>query len=419
MSRIDKLRKKKNDVIKNAREDMKELNSLVDEFNRVADVAKNSHYIISNIDAEFEQVTGLDKKDITFLFFAVALQCARWCLQPKIDIDFQKISRENRHDANKDGAKEVKERRKLSKEAAEDEIKSRKYPSCSKIWLLPVPYDAMKGTEHVWIPGVKDLGVQLTGANHHSATVGHDPVLGYIFGPINILTRTITFKNPGFQTCEVHLNRATYENQANRSGQYVSANISLVDLIERCYETCGEDPKRIKAAVGRHILHLESDKFCRDGLPIPFVSAETAQKLVDSDWNSYELERLIKFAANDLAVVGVQAFISMIINIIIETLHTFTYDPNCGISKELYEVKTRKILSYSNVIATGSNLIASAIFTSVGATTGNVEMVKKSVEGIDFGGLLVTIYRLVNDGSFIEQVKEEFLANKFYDIVMG
>jgi len=49
--------------------------------------------------------------------------------------------------------------------------------------------------------------------------------------------------------------------------------------------------------------------------------------------------------------------------------------------QSLYEVRTRKILTYSNVLATGSNVIYVALF--------------KDLTRLDVGGMLVTLYRLI------------------------
>lgn len=48
--------------------------------------------------------------------------------------------------------------------------------------LKGVPYDTTKST-------VSGLFI---GANHRFATLGHDPILGLIFGTANIMTNTIT-----------------------------------------------------------------------------------------------------------------------------------------------------------------------------------------------------------------------------------
>ena len=64
--------------------------------------------------------------------------------------------------------------------------------------MKPVPYDAMHakpGTIPININNINGYGKELTGMNHHVATLGHDPVLGLLFGTMNIMTRTITYIN--------------------------------------------------------------------------------------------------------------------------------------------------------------------------------------------------------------------------------
>lgn len=92
-------------------------------------------------------------------------------------------------------------------------------------------------------------------------------------------------------------------------------------------------------------------------------------------------------------------------------LHDICYDGSMS-SRKLYSVKTRKILMYSNMIATVSNVIITALSAYVGA--GDI-----AARNFDMGGFMVTVYRIVNDRNFIKEIKQEFLANEFYSIVMG
>ena len=88
-------------------------------------------------------------------------------------------------------------------------------------------------------------------------------------------------------------------------------------------------------------------------------------------------------------------------------------------NKNLYSVKTRKILSYSNLIASASNVIAVAIAAAVGVSSGNPEVVKKALNYLDIGGIMVTVYRVISDRNFICEVKKEFLEQQWYSIVLG
>ena len=63
--------------------------------------------------------------------------------------------------------------------------------------------------------------------------------------------------------------------------------------------------------------------------------------------------------------------------------------------RELYEIRTRKILMYSNIIASSSYVIAICI--------------TKNPTKLDVGGLIVTLSRMFTDIRFISRVKQEFI----------
>ena len=62
------------------------------------------------------------------------------------------------------------------------------------------------------------------------------------------------------------------------------------------------------------------------------------------------------------------------------------------------------ILSYSNLIASLSNIIAVAIAAGIGVASDNAVRVKKSLDYLDLGGIMVTIYRIVQDHQFIKKI---------------
>ena len=65
---------------------------------------------------------------------------------------------------------------------------------------------------------------------------------------------------------------------------------------------------------------------------------------------------------------------------------------------KLYEVRTRKILLLSNLLASSSNLVYVAL--------------THDSKKLDVGGILVTITRLFSDIRFITKIKQEFIENK-------
>ena len=93
------------------------------------------------------------------------------------------------------------------------------------------------------------------------------------------------------------------------------------------------------------------------------------------------------------------------INQLIATIHKLLYNEDRDGSNSMYEIRTRKILSYSNALATGSNTIVVA-FT-------------RDLTKLDVGGMLVTLYRIISDYKFIHEIKRDFLKNEFYNIVVG
>ena len=141
----------------------------------------------------------------------------------------------------------------------------------------------------------------------------------------------------------------------------------------------------------------QSDVNSKMSFPLPLVSSlvspEFALKI-----GEYGLD-----VAN-VNAVGKQASYSVLINTMIAMMHRLFYDESIELSEKYYEVRTRKILSYSNAMASSSNLIYVAL--------------SKDVSKLDVGGLAVTLYRLVSDGRFISQLKREFLEKEFYNAVL-
>jgi hypothetical protein len=117
-----------------------------------------------------------------------------------------------------------------------------------------------------------------------------------------------------------------------------------------------------------------------------------------------------------------------LINTIIAILHRLMYEYNDPGNLSYYEIRTRKIISYSNLIATTSNVLIVGIITGIGVAKTmldvgdpmeNAKLIKKALSYGDIGGLLVTLHRLVTDSIFISEIKQEFLEKEFYKIVMG
>ena len=412
MSKYDKLKKQLDSSFEKVTQGTNKMSAVNSEMRRVADIAHNADTIIADIDSQFAQATKLNKTDIAFLFAATALQCIRWIALPSLDLDYKQTPPSERLTSQQGAQIEKQQQKSFLEEHQQDAIvaSSLGFFGWNEIIGAPVPYDAMEGSEQYSILGdFSPKGTQLYGKNHHVATLGHDPLLGWVFGTMNIMSRTVTMKDFSSYNVEMH-DRTQKEGsliffQNNR--QSITTPTSLPLVVGSCLYSFTEDNKRLFAAVARQGMHFTSDAFTKMGLPIPLLSATRAQDLLELGWNSVEAEKVIKKVGRNLAVVGAQAGLSILINFIIKSLHFLYFDGNVDNQQELdlYEVKTRKILSYSNAIASGSNILYVAL--------------SQDIQKLDVGGIMVTIYRLISDHKFITSIKKEFLEQSWYNTVMG
>lgn len=312
------------------------------------------------INAEFAERTKLTKVDCAFLVLAIALQCTRQYFTQFKSTQNEKATKKD-DEANYD--------KKTSKLEESENVNSKQggyyYAKFENICAdTSVPYDKVAGSKKF------DLG--LGGKTHRYKTIGHDPILGYIFGTMNILTNTLTAWN--FNSYHIR-NHSVYSN-ANT----LKALDSMVNRVKN-------DPAAVAAALIKQTIHIKSDMYTSNKIPLPVLS-EISPEL------SMTLSKYGINFANALTV-GKQAALSIAINMIIAMLHRLIMSKDEECNEKLYEVRTRKILLYSNIIATSSNIIYA----------GFSEDIKK----LDIGGFAVTMYRLFSDPKFMNKVKYEFL----------
>ena len=347
------------------------LSSVMDEYYRVTQLSGQAGYVLDKLDLEFQNKTHLHGWEIVLLFTCVALQCVRQYLLPNDKGRFQ-------DDKNANG--------KITKSSSDkgDEFVNQIYdkslgqiapPHWADVLFQSVPYDAISTGIHV-----RDTGI--AGTTHRYRTLGHDPVLGWVFGTANIMTSSLT-----------KYNLVTYQVKDMTIVRHYPLGVG--GMLSRAGEYSVDSPKLLVASLARQIIHFGSDFFTKQGLPVPIISTLN---------NDLAKDMLTKWNIDTYSIIrgmGLSAFINKLIFII----HQFFYNEDEDGSRELYEVRTRKILSYSNLIATGSNVIVTAV-------TRNGKL-------LDVGGLIVTILRLVSDYRFIHRVKKEFLQNGFEKVIVG
>lgn len=399
-------------------------------INKTIDICQNNQQIVNEIEYDFIEKTKLRKQDIPFLFLATALQTLRWFLLPSLDLEFHQISKENRLNANdnkksgpltghKSGQRYEKpeiykaihgDETKYNQEVAEyrNKLKGRgeyNYLSWLEILMHPVPYDAMLGSENINILSKNVLGrttfnspigKQLVGKNHHVATLGHDPILGWIFGTMNIASACITF-------CDLQTYPVIQSVQLDKWGQSIDYlnKSSVAEMVKYCVNSFREDSKRIPAAIARQAIHMQSDKYTKDGLPIPLLTPDKAQKLINEGWNSNEAERLLSKAAKNAGVVAAQFTIAELINMIIRSIYLFRL-PDDGV--RFNKVRIEKILTISSLIAEGSNVA--------------VVVATRDIARLDVGGLISLVHQIAVNRKTQLEIEMDFINREFRKLVM-
>lgn len=399
---LDELHSRRVELRKKSDRTFSSMDKIIHESYRVAEVAQNSESILKNLDAEFESQTKLTKKDITFLFFATALQCIRQYFLT----DFKD---RGGHQETEQGVwgKDKYDPHDLSARAdAGFDVRHHKYykPTLEEIILHPVPFDTTKGGNQFGdlnpFSGVGSLG-------HRVSTLGHDPILGWIFGTANIVTSTLT----GWNMQSFHVLSKT----GVGGGDFLHSKASTAKVLSYTYDALInqglEGKKKVGSALIKEGIHLASDIHSKKSLPIPIIS--TFDPKLASSLADYGLDM------SNILTVGKQATLAIAINTLVAMIHGMSYDEERDGPKRLYEVKTHKVITYSNVIASTSNVIAVAIGTAIGSSTSNQDLIRKSLQKLDIGGLLVTLYRLISDAKFIREVKEEFILGSFDRMIMG
>ena len=423
--KLEELKEKRKKLKESSDDVFDNMQTLADESNRVADVAHNSRQILDDLDAEFEKQTGLKKADFAFLFAATALQVLRIVI----------VNEKTKIEAAEKGKLEKELKRKQNEKfekykGAEQEIATEFYAPLNQIISTTgVPYDA---TTFVGV----NTNV-LKGADHRFATLAHDPIIGLVVGTSNILTNTITCvdramfgymrKNsgqeprdipiglPDIKTYHVVYNQKMGTKKARVDGynrqvpvvKYLSPKIGkecpTSIMLGSAVARLEDDRDSVVAALIKQIIHIGTDMFTPCGIQIP------AANLVLSNTAVEQMTKYFSFG--DVVKIGASAGIAALINLIISTLHGLTYDESKYDSRELFAVKTKKIISISNTIATTSNLI----WVGANVYAGD----KSQIKNFDIGGLLVTIYNLTHNAEFIRKVKEEYIFGNFNKLIQG
>lgn len=431
MGKIEELRERRKKTDVNLNNIIDNMQTIENESIRVADVAANAQSVIYDLDVQFEKKTGLTKTDIAFLFFATGLQMVRQYVLTnfKERLDDKKASQSAKNGKlneilkkNKSKQEQVTETLGIGdsingqikggnckggdckgkifniKDKGEHSNRKHRYynPSLDEIITNPVPFDANIGANGA-----------LTGGGHfghRGATLGHDPLLGLIFGTANIATSTIT--NNKFQSYHVKTGLVAGRNGMNNRdvfGAKASTKKVMYYTLDKLFNQGMEGKKIVICSFLKEIIHLQSDVNSVKSLPLPLLSVLDMDMATD----------LAKYGVDmaNIRQVGKQASYATMINMLIAIMHRLLYDGEIEMDKKLYEVRTRKIIMYSNIIASTSNIV----WVAGNVWAGNETVIRD----LDIGGIIVAIHRTISDVAFIRNVKEEFVLGNFDKMIQG
>ena len=312
-----------------------------------------------DLEDEFENRTQLNGLDLSILMVAAALQCIRWALLSSEQYRFSSAAKSDKY--------------------VNDIARSDIVPATVEQLLLDhqVPYDAQRISPRFAMM-YPDESIGLGGGYHRSKTLGHDPIAGILFGTANIVTNTVTL-------ADITRGLPSY----NVWAAQIDGKTNIIEIIESTGNILVDEPTIVGMAFLKHIIHMGTDMFTPLGLPLPFVNSL-----------SPEMGKWLTGKQIDTYSVGRSALLAIVLNKFVAMFHRLFYNSDLY-SKELYEVKTRKVLMYSNVVASLINV-------------GYVGMTD-DIKRLDIGGLLVTLWRVLTDTAKIQKIKEEFITGVLHD----
>ena len=348
-----------------------------------ADKVDNLPNFIESVDDEFEKLTGITKKDISFLVFASILQVSRQLITA--------------HLKTRLSDKESAQKTPFHGEEHSDRRKRQYYATKTEIANNPVPFDAVRKSETV----KNNRNPKLNGFNHRYTAIGHDPLLGLVFGTANIMTKTISVAKGGlkFETYHIGSGVAT-----NGRGEYnidmltnqASTSLMFEHICSRIKNEGRDGWEALAMSLGKEIVHLMSDIRTAKSLPLPLVSA------VSPDFS--RILNLCGIDALSATTFTIDLLVSKMIDTAIAYMHVWCYNPDTDGPIETYEVRTKNIIYYSNLIS----LASTTVQTLFRAYMGDVSAISK----FDFGGAISSLNIVWNTPFIISNIKSEYIRNK-------
>ncbi len=345
---------------------------------------------IVSIHEDFERNSELTDTDIAFVVVGITIREIVSHIFRAMKID--RIS-------DKEAAKKVHLGKKEKSQRTE-----KYFASIPQIIANPVPYDAITSSN----AEIKSE-VSLGGMNHRFKTIGHDPILGFIFGTANIMTNTITlstgvsFENIlPFKTYHVGtMLRSELEpakGVMDKLYERADTREMFISIINRVQNDYQEGFKALGTAIIKELMHLMSDVKTAHSLPIPFTG------VISPDIS----RRMQLYLGMDSLVLASNTTEYIVAKMV---------DYGVLVAREFWWKNVEKGVCDEQCLQTRLKKIET--FINDGAILGeNVYMVRKlissdiklAIQGYSFGNVLHSVKTIINNEVIINQLRHEYVV---------
>lgn len=363
--------------------EVSEIHNIVNHRIKICDETAN---ILDSATKEYSSLTSIfNKKDIPFFIFSILLQCGM-----KLTIKYLRELSD----------KELAKKTPGHKEEHSNRSGRKYYATKEEIATNPVPFDtSYKEHTNEWYKEHKIQKPGFSGFNHRTTAIGHDPLLGLIFGTANIMTSTITRNDFISWHVETMGHKRTYnERECFVNLDTISSRASTLEIFLRIKQRLEEEGSEgwltLGFALMKEIVHLSSDLPSRQSLPLPIISTFNPQ-----------LAQKLSFYGLNTGTIVQGGFATKVINWMIGFLHGLAKSKNED--EKLYKVRTQKIIMYSDLFSTISDL-GYSLFT---AYMGD----KNTMRKFDLGGYIVTLNEISHNSRIISAIEREFYTKKIIE----
>lgn len=347
---------------------------------------------VEQLHDEFNSSVRLSDVDVKFMLVGIMLR--------EFLILYFKDRKTNRLDDQKSAAKF---------HAKEKSNRTQKYfATKEEIISNPVPFDAIRRTTSVH-EGFLLRKIKISGFDHRFTAIGHDPILGLIFGTANIMTNTITISTGCAGWYTYHVGTLLIDENLPEKGSMdkIYEQASTLEMFEKIISRIKSDKKEGFTALGtalvKEFIHLLSDVRTAKSLPIPIVSAVSPKFA--------QVIQLFGFDTLDLVDNTLEYYLAKLVDFGVLTLRDFYYrNYEVSVNENVFQARLQLMEKYMNEFVIVSEA-AFAIKNVIACEYAN------AVRGYSYGNVLEAMQKVLSDGNKIAQLRNQFVLDQSVEYI--